>query len=155
MYLTLQQLIDHYGEQEVISLFDVENVGEVQAEKFNILNTTAKAEIDSALRGRYSLPIEPAPAELVSIAATLVMEGGYRAQGAPSHIADQAKIARQQLKEFANGIRRLEVKGDAQEEPNNAFGARQRRKAIPVPGSIDESVNCFSDDRGTYESWRQ
>jgi phage gp36-like protein len=135
MYATQQAMIDRYGERELINLTD-------RAEPFTraIVETvlaraiaSANAEVDASLRGRYTVPVTPAPELLVDIACDLARWRLY-ADAATETIQSRAKSARDQLDRLAKGQLRLDVPA-----------------AAPAPAStevlIDAPQPIFGGDR--------
>ena len=70
-YCTQQDLIDRYGEEELIQLTDRERAGAIDTQRVADAIDAATAIIDSRLGGRYSLPIDPVPLILERIAVKL------------------------------------------------------------------------------------
>jgi phage gp36-like protein len=71
MYITQQQLIDRFGEQELIQLTDRVNQSVIDAVVLAEAIADADAEIDAYLRPRYPLPLVSVPSELLRVAADL------------------------------------------------------------------------------------
>lgn len=69
-YCTLPDLIDRYGEAELIQLTDRERVGEINAEVIARAISDADGEIDSYL-SKYPRPISPVPKVLVRVACEI------------------------------------------------------------------------------------
>lgn len=65
-YATRTALVDRYGEDEIAQRESVLPAGAVDQALAD-----ADAEIDSYLSGRYSVPVDPAPARLAMIAAAI------------------------------------------------------------------------------------
>ena len=60
-YVTQQQLVDRFGEEELIQLTDRANVGAIDVAVLNQAIADAGAEIDGYLAGRYRLPLTTVP----------------------------------------------------------------------------------------------
>jgi len=60
-YVTQQQLVARFGEEELIQLTDRANVGAIDAAVLNQAIADAGAEIDGYLAGRYQLPLAQVP----------------------------------------------------------------------------------------------
>lgn len=60
-YVTQQQLVDRFGEEELIQLTDRANAGSIDAAVLNQAINDAGAEIDGYLAGRYQLPLATVP----------------------------------------------------------------------------------------------
>jgi phage gp36-like protein len=70
-YATQQDLIDRFGETEVIQLSDRASTGAIDAAVVAAKLADAAAEIESYLAGRYTLPLEPVPLALQRIACDI------------------------------------------------------------------------------------
>jgi len=67
-YCTLQNMIDRYGEDELLSLSDRHQVGAIDTDVIDRAIADAAGEIDGYLDGRYRLPVNPVPKVLERIA---------------------------------------------------------------------------------------
>jgi phage gp36-like protein len=76
-YCTPQDLIDRYGEEELIQLTDREGTGDIHDQRLADAITDASATIDSRLGGRYALPISPVPTVLEKLACELALLNLY------------------------------------------------------------------------------
>lgn len=101
-YITEQQLIDRFGERELIALTDFDNVGQLDSDTLNRAIAAAGAEIDGYLADRYSLPVSSNPERLVDIAADLVRCRLYT-HDAPDYVTEACKVARRWLEGVAAG----------------------------------------------------
>lgn len=63
-YVTQQQLVDRFGEEELIQLTDRANTGTIDAAVLNQAISDAGSEIDGYLAGRYQLPLATVPSIL-------------------------------------------------------------------------------------------
>ena len=70
-YCTQQDLVDRYGEIELIQLSDHDNQGTINSDVVNRAISDAEGEIDGHLGGRYPLPITPVPKSLERIACDI------------------------------------------------------------------------------------
>lgn len=70
-YATQQDLVDRFGETEVIQLSDRASTGAIDAAVVAAKLADAEAEIDSYLAGRYTLPLDPVPLTLQRIACDI------------------------------------------------------------------------------------
>jgi len=70
-YVDIDQLIERYGESELIQLTDREASGFIEHEVLNRAIADAVAEIDSYLSARYVVPVTPAPPVLALHAANI------------------------------------------------------------------------------------
>ncbi|PIW30927.1 MAG: DUF1320 domain-containing protein [Rhodospirillales bacterium CG15_BIG_FIL_POST_REV_8_21_14_020_66_15] len=71
-YATKQDLIDRFGEDELIQLTDRGGAGVIADAVLNMAMADADATIDSYLAKRYDLPLAEVPPALVPKAAALV-----------------------------------------------------------------------------------
>lgn len=71
-YVTQQQLIDRFGEGELIQLTDRANAGAINAQVLAQAITDAGAEIDGYIASRYPVPSNPAPAILTLYCGDIV-----------------------------------------------------------------------------------
>lgn len=70
-YCTQQDLIDRYGEQELVELTDDAGRGIVETTKVTRAIDDAAAKVDGYLSGRYTLPLTVVPTALKRIACDL------------------------------------------------------------------------------------
>ena len=70
-YCTAQDLIDRYGEEELIQLTDRMGEGTYDAEVVAQAIADANADIDAHLSTRYPAPLSPTPSILVRIGCDL------------------------------------------------------------------------------------
>lgn len=68
-YATQQNMIDRFGEQELIELTDHANTGAINATVLGQALADADAEINAYLTSRYTLPLASVPPILVKFAA--------------------------------------------------------------------------------------
>lgn len=64
MYCTKQDLIDRFGENELVQLTDHDNLGFINDDVLNQAIADASAEMDGYLASRYSLPLATVPQTL-------------------------------------------------------------------------------------------
>lgn len=106
-YCTLTDLVDRYGETEVLAYADRDRDGLADAAMVDGVLADVDAEIDTYLAGRYALPLSDTPRVLVRIACALVREALALANGA--RLDDQtperssANAARAMLRDIAKG----------------------------------------------------
>lgn len=70
-YATAQDLIDRYGEDELVHITDRLGSGQIDAAVVSGALADAEAIIDGYLAGRYPLPLASVPPNLVLLACTL------------------------------------------------------------------------------------
>lgn len=70
-YCTVQDLIDRYGETEILELTDRDQSGSVDQTVAERAIDDASAEVDGYIGSRYDLPLDSPPAVLTRIAADI------------------------------------------------------------------------------------
>ncbi|PJA76519.1 DUF1320 domain-containing protein, partial [bacterium CG_4_9_14_3_um_filter_65_15] len=70
-YSSLQDLIDRFGEQELIELTDRDRLGQIDQAVIARAQADADAEIDGYLGGRVPVPLATVPGAVVRIACNL------------------------------------------------------------------------------------
>ena len=70
-YATQQDLVERFGEEELIQLTDREHAQLIVADVIDRALSDADAEIDSYLGVRYTLPLVSIPVLLVGVAANI------------------------------------------------------------------------------------
>lgn len=70
-YATQQDLVDRFGEQELVELTNREGGDTVDAAVVAKALADADAMVDTYLAGRYAVPVSPAPPLLVRLAADI------------------------------------------------------------------------------------
>lgn len=106
MYARLSDLYARYGEEEINQVADADGTGTPSPELVRRVLEDAASEIDAALASRYKLPIRRPPALLVRIACSLAREALYH-DAPPKEVKEQAKWAREILKQIAEGLLRF------------------------------------------------
>ena len=81
-YCTLTDLVNRYGEPEVLAYTDRDRDGVADAALVDGVLADVDAEIDAYLAGRYALPLSETPRVLVRIACELARERLMMANGA-------------------------------------------------------------------------
>ncbi|MHB1183393.1 MAG: gp436 family protein [Desulfobulbia bacterium] len=71
MYGSKQDMIDRYGEEELIQLTDRVDAGIIDDTVLDQARADADAEIDGYLAGRYQLPLAEVPPSLVRVACEI------------------------------------------------------------------------------------
>ncbi len=119
-YVTQQQLVDRFGDEELIQLTDRANTGAIDTVVLNQAIADAGAEIDGYIGGRYQLPLTTVPPILALYAGDIVR---YR-------LYDDA--ARDEVrKRYEDAIRFLRLVGEGKlrlgaDEPAPAGGAQMQ-----------------------------
>lgn len=137
-YATAQDLIDRYDETEIARLSTVDGASALAVDMVRCAMALddATAFIETWLRARYMLPLDPIPREIVHAACVLARHG--LAQGAGRDPSDQIKDARAEtiawLKALGSGAAQL---AGARPVGEGREGARSTDRSRPLPtGSI-------------------
>lgn len=101
-YATQQDMIDRFGEQELIELTDHAAAGVIDATVMAGALGDADAEIDAYLAGRYTLPLASVPRVLTRFAVDLARYGLYDTR-ATEQVKARYDDAIKFLKALANG----------------------------------------------------
>ncbi len=103
-YATQQDLVDRFGEAELIQLTDRADprTGQIDTAVVARALADADATINSYVKSRYSLPLAAVPQVLVRIAADLARFALYD-DHAPDHVAGRQRDAIQYLRGVADG----------------------------------------------------
>ncbi len=101
-YCTQQDLIDRYGETELIQLTDHDSVGEIDSDVLDRAIADSDGEIDGYLKPRFGAPLATVPKVLVRIACDITRYYLYDDQ-ATEHVAQRYKDAVAFLKGVAKG----------------------------------------------------
>lgn len=118
-YCTQQDLIDRFGEVELIELTDEHNVGEIEATKVNRSITDIDGTIDGYLTSRFQLPLSEIPPVLVKIACHLVRYDLYDSPTAD--VEKRHDDSLQSLREIRDGKLSLGINPSGSEpETNNS-----------------------------------
>lgn len=118
-YITLQGLIDRYGEIELVQLTDALGDGQIDTTKIDLAVADADAEIDSYLAGLGILPLQSIPAVLEKHAATMVRYYLYK-DAAPDLIKAQYDEAIARLRDISRGTASLGITPAGAATPNTA-----------------------------------
>lgn len=103
MYTTQQQMIDRFGQAELIQLTDRDGTaGAIVAAVLDAAGVAADAIIDTHLSGRYQLPLASVPTVLISIGADLRRFNLYD-DAAPEQITKRYDEAMKLLRAIAKG----------------------------------------------------
>lgn len=105
MYATLQDMLDRFGDRELVDLTDraVPATGVIGLVVLERAIASAAAEIDAALSGRYRVPVDPpVPSLVVDISCDLARWHLYTVH-MTDVVAERARSARAQLAALAAG----------------------------------------------------
>ena len=107
-YVTQQDLIDRFGEAELVQVTDRTGGGVIDALAVSLAIGDINNRIASYLRGRYQLPIDPPPPELAAAAADMVRYRLY--DDAPTdQVRQRHDDAMRFLREIAEGKAELDL----------------------------------------------
>ncbi len=112
-YATQQDLVERFGQEELIQLTDRNSVGAIDATVVAKALADADAAIDGYVASRYTLPLSPVPAQLNRVAGDIARY--YLYEDKPTEAVQKrydAAIA--WLKDVAKGLITLGVDAAAQ-----------------------------------------
>lgn len=117
-YATAQDLIDRFGEQELIDLTDkgITPQGVINALVLDGAIADADAEIEGYLIGRYALPLATVPGVLTRIACDIARYHLYD-DLATEQVRDRYEDARRLLESIASGKVQLGLPGSTGATP--------------------------------------
>ncbi|MDP2431269.1 MAG: DUF1320 domain-containing protein [Pseudomonadota bacterium] len=118
-YLTLQGLIDRYGEDELIQLTDRAGDGVADVAVVARAIADAEAEIDAYLANRMALPLATVPAILERLAAAIVRHSLYK-DAAPETVEKARDAAIALLRDVSAGRASLGPSNDGAATPATA-----------------------------------
>ncbi|MEO1208292.1 MAG: DUF1320 domain-containing protein [Cyanobacteria bacterium J06638_20] len=126
-YATAAQFIEAFGEEEVIHLTNLDDVA-AQLRDDSVLNRAlvdGESVINSLIRGRYPLPLDPAPPELTPINLDI---SRYRLdRNRPREdVRLRYEDAMRWLRDVAKGLVSLTVPDDAPTAGDSAYVTRPR-----------------------------
>lgn len=103
-YVTQQDLVDRFGEGELIRLTNPDNYGATEVDTARLDGAIADAEalVDGYLGGRYEVPLKPVPRVITRVSADLARYYLYD-EGAPEPVAQRYEEALRFLRSCARG----------------------------------------------------
>jgi phage gp36-like protein len=103
-YVTVQGLIDEFGERELVELTDRATPRTLQVDTAvaQLACDRANAEIDAAVSARYTLPLASMPAQLPFVGADLAHYYLFERDATPV-VEARFKAARQTLRDIQTG----------------------------------------------------
>lgn len=143
-YVTQAGLVSLYGAGQLIALTDRDGAGEINADVLDAAIAGVGGEIDGYLTGRYTLPLAEVPPILTRIAARLVISDLHTLDK-PDTVKDEAKWARDALKDIASGRLRLDD-GDGDGAAPEQIGASPTAIGR-MPTFADGGLADFTDPR--------
>ncbi len=107
-YATRQEMIDRFGEDELIQLTDRANppAGVIDNNVLDAALADADAEIDGYLQARYSLPLASVPLSIKRLARDIARYYLYD-DGVPAVVAERYKEATRTLERISSGVVQL------------------------------------------------
>jgi len=121
-YVTQQNLIDRFGQEELIQLTDRTQSGAIDAAVINKALADADAEINGYLSAKYTLPLNPVPVVLERIAGDVARYFLYEDR-VTEQVERRYKDALRFLESVAKGTIRIGV--DAANQAPAASGGPQ------------------------------
>jgi len=101
-YATQNDLIERFGEEELLGVAESETDGTLDATRVETALSDASRHIDSYLRLRRSVPVDPVPDVLVGACADIA-RFSLHDDHAPDQVAERYKATIQWLKNVAAG----------------------------------------------------
>jgi len=102
MYCTRQNMIDRYGEQELLQLTDRDNLGVIDDQVLDQAINDASAQVDGYLAGRYELPLSTVLPILIGLSCDLARYQLFDI-GAPENVEKRRDDAIAYLNSVATG----------------------------------------------------
>ena len=138
VYATKQQMIDHYGEDDMVDVTDraTPPTGEINDDVLDQALANASAVIDSHVGRRYNLPLSPVPALLVPVCMKIAFYNLHRGRYT-DEVRKEYEDALSILNKISSGDVVLDVGG---KEPQSA-------PAQVVADAVDRS---FSRKKGWW-----
>lgn len=106
-YATEQDLIERFGEAELLQLTDPDQTGLIDSDRVDQAIQDAEREIDAYIGVRHDLPLSATPPLLVSLSCDIARYKLYT-HAPPEEITERYKAARQLLGAIARGQAALE-----------------------------------------------
>jgi len=101
-YCKLQDLIDRFGEIELIELSDNDNVGQINEDTIDSAIEDADGLINGYVGSRFPVPLSPVPSSINRIACELARYYLYD-DGAPDYVTKRFDDAEKVLKGISKG----------------------------------------------------
>jgi phage gp36-like protein len=108
-YATQQDLVDRFGEAELIQLTDRDNVGAIDATAVSRALADADAKIDSHIGTRYALPLVVAQPALVPVACAIARLHLYG-----NRVTEDVRTAYRDAERFLESVATGKARLDAQ-----------------------------------------
>jgi len=107
-YATQQNLVDRFGEGELLDLTDRDNQGEVDVDAVATALTDATDTIDSYLSSRYTLPLDPTPGIVARVCSDIARYYLYEDR-VTEQVAERYKAAIAWLRDIQAGKANLDA----------------------------------------------
>jgi phage gp36-like protein len=130
-YATQQDLIDRFGNAEILALADRDGDAAIDAAVMSGALADADSEIDGYLAKRYGLPLASVPDRLKRVAADLA-RFNLHTNDPPEYVQKAADDARRWLRDVANGLVELGV-----DPPPTATGGAE----VQGPGRLFDAAS--------------
>jgi len=124
MYCSIQDLINRFGEHELISISDHENVGGIDESVIDMAITDAAAEIDAYIGARYSVPLTSIPAVLTVHACNITRYRLYDERSL-DEVTERYKQAISFLKMVADGKGSLGIETGKEQQISHRVTAKK------------------------------
>lgn len=136
-YCSLQDLIDRYGETELIQLTDKTGSGVVDQAAVDRVIADVDGEIDAYLAKRMTLPMATVPPVLVRFSCVMVRYYLYT-DVVPELQEKQYQAAVNFLKAIANGTASLGVDDVGDAQPENPAPSYVQGESVFSGGGLDD-----------------
>lgn len=124
-YATVQNAIDRYGEQYVITSCDRDNDGDLDTAAFELALDDATDMMDSYLIGRYTLPLDSVPRVFIKYCCDIaIFFLSENAGTMTNEKRDRMTRATTWLEQVGEGKRRLVRAGEASSSKNHTLAAQ-------------------------------
>lgn len=135
-YSTNDDLFQRMDQQLVIELTDDTGTGAIDQTVLDAKRGTCTELVNSHLRGRYTVPMDPAPTILADVEADLLVDKLYSRRAnieKPDSVKEEAKKAMDILKAISRGDIELEDQPDTYA---GAFKTNKKASDRKFPGSV-------------------
>lgn len=152
-YLTADEYVTRYGQQETVRLTDEDGRGKVDGARLEEALKDASDEADGYIGTRYSTPLIDTPRVVKSIVGALAREKLHKARPMPEVVA-AADRARTQLRDISAGRMTLPVDQGASAPVmgGNLYAVTSGDGST----TFRDAVSAFSTEPGAYiPNWRR
>jgi len=137
MYASKQDMIDRFGEDELIALTDRSTppAGVIDDVVLNAALADADDEINSYLQSKYNLPLASTPLLIAKLARTIARYNLYDKQP-PDHIETRYKASIKTLEAIAKGVVHLGLDAAQQSTPSTSMPETQADAPVFDPATL-------------------